>query len=98
MPKFSEETLTNWSRPASQTEEARISNAISMIKDAIKISEKLTLEYGSGYSHSNLERMMKFYCLFSNKEICVTLSHKLSCSHFVDLIKDKSHRTCQREE
>lgn len=54
-----------------------------------KISEKLTLEYGSGYSRSNLERMMKFYSLFSNKEICVTLSHKLSWSHFVELIKIK---------
>jgi len=54
-----------------------------------KISEKLTLEYGSGYSHSNLERMMKFYSLFSNKEICVTLSHKLSWSHFVRAYQDK---------
>lgn len=41
MSKFSEETLTNWSRAASQTEEERISNAISMIKDAIKASETL---------------------------------------------------------
>jgi len=55
-----------------------------------KISEKLTLDYGSGYSRSNLERMMKFYSLFSNKEICVTLSHKLSWSHFVELIKIKA--------
>ncbi len=53
-----------------------------------KISEKLTLEYGRGYSRSNLERMMKLYTLFS-KEICATLSHKLSWSHFIEFIKIK---------
>jgi len=36
MPKFTEETLINWSKPASVTEEKRISNAIKMIKDAIQ--------------------------------------------------------------
>ncbi|MCK5539024.1 MAG: nucleotidyltransferase [Bacteroidales bacterium] len=41
MNKYTEETLTNWSKPASQAEETRISNAISMIKDAIKASETL---------------------------------------------------------
>ena len=54
-----------------------------------KISEKLTLEYGRGYSRSNLERMMKLYNIFNNKEICATLSHKLSWSHFIELIKIK---------
>jgi predicted nuclease of restriction endonuclease-like (RecB) superfamily len=54
-----------------------------------QMSEKLTLEYGRGYSRSNLERMMKLYTAFSNKEICSTLSHKLSWSHFVELIKIK---------
>ncbi len=39
--KFSEETFNSWKRPASETEEERISNAISMIKDAIRNSEKL---------------------------------------------------------
>ena len=53
-----------------------------------KISEKLTLEYGRGYSRSNLERMMKLYTFF-DKEICATLSHKLSWSHFVEFIKVK---------
>lgn len=53
-----------------------------------KISEKLTLEYGRGYSRSNLERMMKLYTLF-DKEICATLSHKLSWSHFIEFIKIK---------
>lgn len=35
MAKFSEETLKNWNRPASESEEQRISNAITMIKSAI---------------------------------------------------------------
>lgn len=41
MSKYSEETFDNWRKPASETEESRISNAISMIKDAINASDKL---------------------------------------------------------
>ncbi len=41
MSRFSEETFDNWRKPASETEEQRISNAIKMIKDAIKASEEL---------------------------------------------------------
>jgi predicted nuclease of restriction endonuclease-like (RecB) superfamily len=55
-----------------------------------RVSEKLTLEYGRGYSRSNLERMMKLYTLF-DKEICATLSHKLSWSHFIEFIKIKDN-------
>lgn len=36
MAKFSEDTLINWSKPASESEEQRISNAIDMVKSAIK--------------------------------------------------------------
>lgn len=35
MSRFSEESFKHWHRPASETEEERISNAISMIKDGI---------------------------------------------------------------
>lgn len=41
MAKFSEETLKYWQRPASKTEEQRISNAISMMKKAVSSSEYL---------------------------------------------------------
>ncbi|CAC9963781.1 hypothetical protein [uncultured Gammaproteobacteria bacterium] len=41
MSKFSEETLKNWSSAASTSEEQRISNAIKMVKDAIKFSGDL---------------------------------------------------------
>lgn len=36
MSKFSETTLSSWTKPASTTEEDKINNAISMIKSAIK--------------------------------------------------------------
>lgn len=35
MAKYSEETLDGWRKPARESEEQRISNAISMIKDAV---------------------------------------------------------------
>ncbi len=36
MPTFSEQALDSWRKPASENEEQKISNAISMIKDAVK--------------------------------------------------------------
>ena len=33
--KYSEETLKNWKNPASDTEEQKISNTVSMIKSAV---------------------------------------------------------------
>ena len=39
--KYTEKTLMSWSKPASETEEKRISNAIKMIKEAIKNYDKL---------------------------------------------------------
>jgi hypothetical protein len=41
MSKFSEESYTHWQRPASKTEEQRISNAISMMKKAVNSSDFL---------------------------------------------------------
>lgn len=49
-----------------------------------KLSEKLTNEFGKGFSARNLERMRKFYKCFS---ISTTLSSKLSWSHYLELIK-----------
>jgi len=42
MPKFSEQSFTHWQRPASETEEQRISNAISTMKKAVSSSEYLS--------------------------------------------------------
>jgi len=54
-----------------------------------KISEKLTLEYGRGYSKASLLRIIQVYTVFSDKEIVVTLSRQLSWSHFIEFIKIK---------
>ena len=54
-----------------------------------KISEKLTLEYGRGYSKASLLRMIQVYSYFSDKQIVVTLSRQLSWSHFIEFIKIK---------
>ena len=48
------------------------------------LSEKLTDEFGKGFSKRNLERMRKFYCYF---QITTTVSSQLSWSHYLELIK-----------
>ena len=42
MPRFSEETLVNWTNPPSDTEEEKLSNAERMVKEAINQSVVLT--------------------------------------------------------
>ena len=56
-----------------------------------KLSEKLTNEFGKGFSKRNLERMRKFYMYFP---IATTVSSQLSWSHYSELIKidEKSKR------
>ena len=49
-----------------------------------KLSEKLTNEFGKGFSKRNLERMRKFYICFP---IATTVSSQLSWSHYLELIK-----------
>lgn len=58
------------------------------------ISQKLTMEYGSGYNETSINRMIKFYQLFTDYEKVATLSQLLSWSHFVVLlpIKDELAR------
>ncbi|MFC1688223.1 nucleotidyltransferase [Pseudomonadota bacterium] len=56
MPNFSEDTLTNWTKPPSDSEEAKLSNAERMVKDAINndpvLSGKSTEVFGQG-SYAN---------------------------------------------
>lgn len=52
-----------------------------------KLSEKLTLQYGKGFSRSNLLRMVQFIKKFKNYDFVVTLSRQLSWSHFIELVK-----------
>jgi predicted nuclease of restriction endonuclease-like (RecB) superfamily len=48
------------------------------------LSKDLTLRHGKGFSRSNLNYMRLFYLFFP---ICETLSHKLSWSHYCELVK-----------
>lgn len=59
-----------------------------------ELSQKLTLEYGRGYSRANLFRMLKLYEYFDDFKKFSTLSRKLSWSHFVELlqVQDKIKR------
>ncbi len=50
----------------------------------VNLSKDLTLAYGKGFSRSNLHYMRKLYLAFP---ICETLSHKLSWSHYFELLK-----------
>jgi lysyl-tRNA synthetase class II len=59
-----------------------------------ELGKSLTIEYGRGFSERNLFNMLKFYEVFSDKQILQTLSAKLSWSHFCKLmyIKDDTQR------
>ena len=56
-----------------------------------QLSERLTKEFGKGYSQTNLKNMKIFYTMFQN---CQTLSDELSWSHYIELskIKDETMR------
>ncbi len=48
------------------------------------LSKDLNLKYGKGFSRSNLHYMRLFYIKYP---ICETLSHKLTWSHYFELLK-----------
>jgi len=48
------------------------------------LSERLTAEFGRGFSRQNLQNMKQFYMSFQN---CQTLSSKLSWSHYTLLMR-----------
>ena len=50
----------------------------------VNLSKDLTARRGKGFSRSNLTYMRKLYLAFP---ICETLSHKLSWSHYFELLK-----------
>ncbi|SNX60607.1 hypothetical protein SAMN06296273_2073 [Nitrosomonas ureae] len=56
MPRFSEDTLSNWTKPPSDTEETKLSNAERMVREAINedpiLSSKTTEVFGQG-SYAN---------------------------------------------
>ncbi len=55
----------------------------------LTLSNQLVAEFGSGFSRSNLTKMMMFAELFPDQGIVATLSQQLSWSHFAELIRQK---------
>lgn len=67
-------------------------------KNLIKfLSDKLTSEFGKGFSETNLKNMRRFYIKFPIRQ---TLSAELSWSHYQKLmrIEDKTRRDFYTEE
>lgn len=56
-----------------------------------ELSQKLTLNYGTGYSRANIFRMIKFYNYFPTLKIVATVSQQLSWSHFIEILKIKNN-------
>lgn len=50
------------------------------------LSQQLTIRYGKGFSTANLFKMIALYEAFPDKNILLTLSTKLTWSHFVTLL------------
>lgn len=83
-----EMTLLYWNIGKDITENVLKNQKAEYGKSVInKLSQKLTFEYGRGYSERNIFRMIKFYEYFNNFEILSTVSTKLSWSHFVELLQ-----------
>lgn len=61
------------------------------------LSKDLSLIHGKGFSLSNVKRMRQFYSEYSNS---ATLSHQLSWSHYVELLKidDKLERSFYEQQ
>ena len=55
----------------------------------IRLAKDLTLEYGKGFSRSNLFQIRKFYLTFPKIQ---TLSGQLSWSHYVEILKKESSK------
>jgi predicted nuclease of restriction endonuclease-like (RecB) superfamily len=52
-----------------------------------RLAERLTQEFGGGFSYRNLYRMVLFFQRFPEPEILTTLSSKCSWSHCLEFIK-----------
>ena len=63
-------------------------------KVVIEISNRLSVEYGTGFNKSAISRMINFYQEFPDYEKVATLSQQLTWSHFIEIlpIKDELKR------
>ncbi len=84
MAKISEETLTSWTKPPSETEEAQLANSERMVKEAISSDEVLkklnTTTFGQG-SYANDTNVK------ANSDIDINV--RLSDTIFIQLPPDK---------
>lgn len=55
----------------------------------VTVSHKLVAEFGTGFSSPNLWKMLLFAELYPDGQILLTLSTKLTWSHFVELLRVK---------
>ncbi len=53
------------------------------------LSHQLKVEYGKGFTRTNLIRMRQFAEFFPDSQIVATLSHQLSWSHFIEILPMK---------
>lgn len=67
-----------------------------------RLSRDLTLEYGKGFSRSNLTYMRKLFLFFPKRE---TLSHNLNWSHYFEILKADNNleigfysKECEKEK
>lgn len=60
-----------------------------------KLAESLSAEYGKGFGHKALLRMIQFYDVFPKVEIVATVTRQLSWSHIIELLPIKAR--IQRE-
>lgn len=63
-------------------------------KVVIEISNRLSVDYGTGFNRSAISRMINFYQEFPDYEKVATLSQQLIWSHFIEIlpIKDELKR------
>ncbi len=63
-------------------------------KVVIEISNRLSVDYGTGFNRSAISRMINFYQEFPDYEKVATLSQQLTWSHFIEIlpIKDELKR------
>jgi predicted nuclease of restriction endonuclease-like (RecB) superfamily len=83
----SELTLLYWNIGKRINEEVLLNDRADYGKNIIlKLSEKLTLLYGSGFTKRNLQSFIKFNAVFQDVAILHTLCAKLAWSHIRELI------------
>lgn len=58
----------------------------------VSLANQLSIEYGKGFSKTNIFAMVRCYKQFSDFEIFQTLSGKLSWSHFLSLLSIKNQQ------